>query len=113
MCDTIDGHYTVTNLGDAPSGMYITYVRYKDAKWGWHDFGAFPQPSLMPGQSYTASCGGKLRRCPGDDVTVGFSVNADYDHKIQEKNENNNTDEKLYPSFDQLKQIPRTFKKTN
>jgi hypothetical protein len=113
ICDTINGDYTVTNIGIAPSGKYWIMIRSKDTTWGWHDFGSYPLPSLMPGQSKTGNCGIQLRRCPDDDITVGFNVTVDNRHEIKESNENNNTVEKLYPSFGSLKKQPFKTRKLN
>ncbi len=113
ICNTVDGNYTVTNIGNAPSGEYWINIRFKDENWDWHDFGAYPLPSLMPGESKTGNCGIRLRKCPNDEITVGFNVTVDCKHEIKESNENNNTDEKVYPSIGQIKKIPREMKKLN
>lgn len=105
-CDNVRGNFTVTNIGKAPSGEYWFELWYKTPERDWYVFHSDPLPSLMPGQSRTESCESVLRRCPDDEVSVGFKVTVDSRNAIKESNEDNNTDEKLFPTFGQLKEKP-------
>jgi len=117
MCDTIKAEYTVTNIGDAPSGEYYISIRVKDAHNNWSEFSRKAMKSLgawhKPGHKTTPGyVEHQLRRCPGDE-RHGFEVTVDPMNRIQEINENNNTVKKLHPSIGRLKKQPMKTRKLN
>lgn len=104
ICYSLQPIYTVTNNGMSSAKNFNVLLEWKfqnTTAEPWEMRGAPNCRSLGPGKSRTwgPESIDKIRWCIGDPGKTGFRVTADYQNKVAETKEDNNTATKFFPQF--------------